>query len=239
MKPYTAVISRAAVETSIESSWCRGFLKVLSDDRPDSVGSSRQARLNRMPVELEAKVKVDSHEPTRQRLRDAGAEAHGSHLQINTFFDTDDRSLRAADKGLRIRVNRDVATGKEEAVLTYKGPRQPGAFKSREEVETTVGSPENFATIVQALGYRQVLSFEKKRESWSLDGCQVELDEVPHLGDFVEVEGPSEEAIRDVLKKLGLESAPYVRESYAGLLSTWLEDRGSRERIVIFPKTGN
>src|SRR6185503_19629633 len=100
MKPYAAVISRASIETSIESSWCRGFLKVLSDDRPNAVGSSsRPARLNRMPVELEAKVKVDSHEPTRQRLREAGAEAHGSHVQINTFFDTGDRSLRAADKG--------------------------------------------------------------------------------------------------------------------------------------------
>ena len=85
MKPYAAVISRAAVETSIESSWCRGFLKVLSDDRPNPVGSSRPARCNRMPVELEAKVKVESHEPARQRLRDAGAQARGAHLQIRNF----------------------------------------------------------------------------------------------------------------------------------------------------------
>jgi adenylate cyclase class 2 len=190
-----------------------------------------------MPIEMELKVKVESHAPHRERLREAGATQVGIHLETNTFFDNDDRSLLASDKGLRIRVNRDLATDKAESILTYKGPRQPGAFKSREECEVTFDSAENLATILKSLGLVQVLSFEKKRESWKLAACKVELDEVPYLGCFLEVEGPSEKAIKEVQQKLGLEKTPTVRESYAGMLTTWLQERGSREKVVIFPKS--
>ena len=36
--------------------------------------------------------------------------------------------------------------------------------------------------VLQALGYRLELSFEKRRETWKTSGCTVELDELPILG---------------------------------------------------------
>jgi adenylate cyclase class 2 len=189
-----------------------------------------------MAVEIEAKLKVPSHDPTRQKLRELGATSAGTQLEINTFFDTADRSLLAADKGLRLRVTRHLDTGAEQSIVTFKGPRQPGALKSREESETHVSNPDCMMQIFRALGYEQVLTFEKKRESWHVDDCHVELDEVPHLGTFVEIEGPSEAAVSAVQEKLELASSSPLKGSYVGMLMTWLQERGSAERIVTFPR---
>jgi adenylate cyclase class 2 len=44
-----------------------------------------------------------------------------------------------------------------------------------------------------------------KRESWLLDDVEVEIDTWPWIPQYVELEGKSEESIKDVVSKLGLE----------------------------------
>jgi predicted adenylyl cyclase CyaB len=187
-----------------------------------------------MAVEIEAKMTVDSFDAVRARLRGAGAAGPVEHFEINTFFDTEDRSLLAADEGLRLRRDRDVAAASEKHVITYKGPRQLGPLKSREEVEVEVSDPAAAVLLFERLGYLRTLSFEKRRESWKLDNCKVELDEVPHLGRFVEVEGPDEQSVMRVREKLGLSSRPIVRSSYIALLMSHLQERGDARRDVRF-----
>ena len=58
---------------------------------------------------------------------------------------------------------------------------------------------------------------EKKRRVWQLGGCEVALDRLPLLGDFVEIEGPDDEKIADVQERLGLAYLPHILESYACL----------------------
>src|SRR5881396_3388449 len=93
-----------------------------------------------MPIEIEAKLKVDDLDVIRSRLKDRGAQLIGDYLETNTFFDTEDRSLLAADKGLRLRRAHNLETGRDEFVITYKGPRQHGELKTRDEQELTVTS---------------------------------------------------------------------------------------------------
>src|SRR5438552_3352493 len=131
-----------------------------------------------MPTELEAKMRVTDHDGPRQRLRELGAQFSGAHLETNNIFDGPSKSLIAANKALRLRISRNLATGEEHAVVTYKGPRTAGHFKSREEIETGVDSADAMLEILKALNFVQILSFQKKRESWELDGCKIELDEV-------------------------------------------------------------
>src|ERR1043165_6652392 len=91
-----------------------------------------------MALEIEAKFKVGSHGPIRERLRRAGARPAGKVLETNCLFDTADGKLRRAGCGLRIRVFR-VPNGKPPSpTLTYKGPVRPGRMKAREELETTL-----------------------------------------------------------------------------------------------------
>src|SRR4051812_45455811 len=187
-----------------------------------------------MPVEIEAKMKVPDHASPRAQLQQLGATKVGEFLEINTFFDTEDRSLLAADHGLRIRVKRDVKTNTEEFILTLKGPRLHGQLKSREETEVTVANARDMTTILEQLGFRVVLSFEKRRESWTLGGCHVELDEVPHLGTYLEIEGPGEEKVMKVREQLGLSDRPLVKASYIALLMTYLQEHGQSGRQVRF-----
>ena len=166
----------------------------------------------------------------------AGATHTGDVFEINVFFDTEDRSLLAADQGLRLRVNRDEATSKESYIMTYKGPRQHGNLKSREERELEVANMKDAEKFLDALGYQKVLSFEKRRNKWKLGGCAVELDELPHLGTYVEVEGPDEASIMNVRNQIGLTKAPIIKTSYIAMLMNMLQEKGSLDKIVTFAK---
>src|SRR5688572_9265043 len=123
-----------------------------------------------MPIEIEAKMQVDDHHAVRQRLRACGARHVGDVLEINTFFDTTDRSLLSRDMGLRIRRTRD-ATGRETYIVTSKGPAATGALKQRDELEFTVSDPGAAERLFARLGFHPHISFEKRRETWELDGC--------------------------------------------------------------------
>jgi len=188
-----------------------------------------------MPIELEVKLKVAELSPVRARLRELGAERVGQFLETNIFFDTEDRTLLAGDQGLRLRINRNVEDGRQDYTLTHKGPRQHGSMKNREETEVGVTEPDSAIELVGRLGYGQTLSFEKRRETWKLEGCKVELDELPFLGEYVEIEGPREEIIRQVQQKLGLGDCPMVKASYVALLNTHLQEQGEWGRMVQFP----
>jgi adenylate cyclase, class 2 len=189
-----------------------------------------------MPIEIEAKLKVESHDVVRARLEECGASRVGKYLETNTFFDNADRSLLNSDRGLRLRIAYDVERHRDEFTLTYKGPRQAGQIKNREERELSVGSVDDAARFLECLDFQKVFLFEKKRERWKLDGCTIELDEVPYLGFFVEIEGPSEQAISILQAKLNLDSRAMVKPSYVGLLMEYLQEKQDNSREIVFPK---
>lgn len=180
-----------------------------------------------MPTELEAKMQVPDHVPVRDALHAQGAARVGSVMELNTFFDTKDRALLAQDKGLRVRHACDFETGDERHVITYKGSQQAGALKNREEIEIAADDGEQAALLLERLGYGPTLSFEKRRETWRVDDCLVELDELPQLGCFVEIEGPDEEAVLSVRDALDLNHYPLVKKSYIAMVDELLKATGA------------
>ena len=191
-----------------------------------------------MPVEIEAKFRVASHEPVRERLRTLGATFLGRVMEWNRIMDRPDGSLRRAGCGLRVRAVRDEAGNEKPATLTFKGPRKAGPLKSREELEVQISCPDTAATILKMLGFADVLSYQKRRESWSLGPCRVELDEPPHIGLFVEIEGPSETAIRSAQVDLGLDGAEHTPNSYVGLLWEYCLEHAITDRVLNLPGGG-
>lgn len=187
-----------------------------------------------MPTEIEAKMRVESFDAIRSRLAEVGATRLGSVLEINTFFDSSDRSLVSADKGLRLRRNRDDRTGNDTFVITVKGPQQKGELKSREETEVGVDSGEGATAVLAALGFQPTLSFEKRRESWELDGTKIELDELPILGSFLEIEGPDEPTVMAVRAKLDMADAPLIKTGYITMLARHLKETGDHRREITF-----
>jgi adenylate cyclase class 2 len=187
-----------------------------------------------MPIELEAKMKVANLSPVRERLRNLGAEPRGRVLERNTFFDSPDRKLLVADSGLRLRHTRDLDRGEEKDVVTFKGPQGAGELKRREEIEFGVTHGAAASEMFGRLGYTPDLSFEKRRETWRLGDCTIELDELPNLGTFVEIEGPDENVVLSIREKLGLSGEPLVTIGYATMVAKWLKQHPDQPRVMRF-----
>ena len=188
-----------------------------------------------MSWETELRLRVSSHDPVRERLRKHRAAPIGKVLEVNDIFDRPDGALRRRGVGLRIRSTRSHQVGSNDlTILTVKGPRLPGVVKSREEVEFEVPNTETASRALNLLGFVRVLRYQKRRESWRLGECRIELDEPPQIGLFVEIEGPDEETIFAMRRTLGLDDAEPVAESYVHMLAAYCDAQGLTDRVVEF-----
>lgn len=185
-----------------------------------------------MPIEVEAKVRVASFRVVRQRLVELGASRLGVNLQRNDLYDAAGSDL--AERGCRLRL-RTVRRGRGDTpVLTFKGPKLGGRFKSRREIEIGVSDKATARRLLEAMGYRPYFSFDKRRESWRLGGWHIELDEVPLLGRFVEVETAEPREVEHALATLGLDGLEVITRGYASLLRRHLRESGKASRRVRF-----
>jgi predicted adenylyl cyclase CyaB len=186
-------------------------------------------------IEIEAKVRVDDLQATVDRLGSLDAQRVGQMHELNIFLDSADRHLYTSDRGLRIRMI-DHEDGRNESTITYKGPRRPGKVKNRREIEFQVSDEEDASALFAELGYVETIRFEKRRTRYRYDGCVIELDELPHLGTYVEIEGPDEKSVIAVLKQLGLSDRPLIKSSYVAMLQTYLDEHGVTDRFIKLPK---
>ena len=187
-----------------------------------------------MPTELEAKLKIDSHDAVRRALTAAGAQPVTSVLEHNHILDKPDGSFRAQGRALRVRHCTARQGPAPAATLTYKGPTQAARFKSRTELQVEVADADTTLAILQSAGFVVVLLFEKRRETWRLDDCLVELDELPMLGHYVEIEGPTENAIRNAQRQLGLDHLDHIRPGYVTLLAQHCAAHHLTDRHISF-----
>ncbi len=180
-----------------------------------------------MALETEIKLRVLDHDAVRRGLRAAGATFRKNELETNTFLDTASNDLRKSGCGLRVRKAVDERTGQSRCVITHKGPRKPGPMKIREETELEASAYDEAVQLLDQLGLKVMLSFEKRRETWDMGECEVVLDELPgEMGRFVEIEGPDEHEVTLVRERLGLSTAVVEPEGYAVLVAAFLQESG-------------
>lgn len=169
-----------------------------------------------MCTEIEAKLKIESPEQIESRLVELGAEFIAEQSQMDYHFDDANATLKKADKALRLR--RQTVGETTQFLLTFKGPKEKSNFKKRREIEFEVADAEAAEKLIVALGYHRALVVEKTRRLWRLDGCEVALDKLDLLGDFLEIEGPDDERIANVQKSLGLSDLPHIPKGYAAMV---------------------
>jgi adenylate cyclase, class 2 len=163
--------------------------------------------------EQEAKFYVANLPALEAKLQALGAHLKQARVfESNLRFDLPDASLAGKRQVLRLRQD-------ERARMTFKGPMEAGAeVFSRPEIEFEVSSFENAKALLEALGYRVSVMYEKYRTTYNWGGCEVTLDEMPY-GDFAEIEGPGPATIRKVANTLGLAWAARSSESYLMLFN--------------------
>lgn len=185
-----------------------------------------------MNVEIEAKMRLANPDALRDRLQEAGGLLKSELTETNIYFDTADGMLKSSDQGLRIRVERDETSGDHRVIITHKGPRVHGKLKSRSESELDVADAGAAVRLLSVLGYQPGLTFDKRRQRYTMDNCRIELDTLPYLGQFVEIEGETEDAVMNAREKLGLADQPLIRTSYIAMLSTYLHEHKISDRVI-------
>lgn len=99
-------------------------------------------------------------------------------------------------KRIRLRVRKGQAT------LTYKCHLAKTA-SGTEEIEFEVSNKENALAFLEKLGFVPYRHQEKKRHTYTFGEVTVDIDTWPRIPTYVELEGPSENALKDVAKRLG------------------------------------
>ncbi len=161
--------------------------------------------------EIESKFYVRDLKAIEKRLVVLGATCSLPRgFEYNLRFDDAQGSLGRQHKVLRLRKSDDVR-------LTYKGPGERlGGSISRAETELVVSDFDTAQQLIESLGYRVWMVYEKYRAMYAFEGALVTLDELPY-GHFVEIEGENPDSISKIAAKLGLNPAAAIPASYQGL----------------------
>lgn len=174
-----------------------------------------------MGIEIEKKYRLTDgqRETLLRRLSDVDATARGEEFEENTLY---------AGNGLepRNRVLRLRRVG-GRAILTYKERRaSASAIRHQREDETRVEDADALAAILDALGFRPALVYEKQRTTWHVADVEVVVDELP-FGLFMEIEG-AEDSINEVEHLLELSEVEAEHATYPELTErygTKIDDR--------------
>lgn len=152
-----------------------------------------------MAVELEAKFLRVDPDSVRDRLREVGAiRVYAERLMCRKTYDFPDRRLGAQNAWVRVRDEKDRVT------MSYKRVAEL-SLQGMEEVMIQVDSFDHAGDFLKAIGLEQKSIQESRRETWEFQFCEITIDWWPWVPPFVEVEGPSEEAIRAVSEQLGFD----------------------------------
>ena len=134
-------------------------------------------------VETEVKLYVPDLAAVARRLAAVGATISAPRvLERNVRYDNTAGDFNATSTVLRLRQDTRVR-------LTYKdGEKLIGQYgSSRFEAEVEVSDFDTMETILGKLGFIPVMVYEKYRTTYTLDGAEIDLDEMPY-GSFVEIE---------------------------------------------------
>lgn len=149
-----------------------------------------------MNTEIEVKFLNIEFDDLRARLSAIGAECEQPMcLMRRAIFATpgmDEKRnafIRVRDEG-----HRTTVTYKQFDEISLTGAK---------EIEVQVSDFESTLEIFRKTDMRQRAYQESRRETWHLGDVEVVLDEWPWLRPFTEIEGVSEERVREVAGQLG------------------------------------
>ncbi len=148
-----------------------------------------------MKTEIEVKFLNINIDAMRQKLRDAGAEIEQPMRRVLI----EEPHHKAERSFIRIRDEGDKVT------ITYKRREGEDSLTSAKEIETTVGDFDTMVELFTTAGWSYTTYQESKRETWRYKDVEVVIDEWPWVDPYIEIEGDSEEAVKNAAKQLGFD----------------------------------
>lgn len=152
-----------------------------------------------MDIEIEAKFLDIDVTALRAKLTAVGAkQEHPEVLMKRNIFDYPDLHLEKIGGWVRVREEGNKIT------MSYK-QLNDRTLHGTQEVTLFVDDFEKACEFLIAIGLEQKAYQETKREKWLFGDVEVTIDTWPWIPTFVELEGPSEEALKAVTEKFGLD----------------------------------
>lgn len=184
--------------------------------------------MSKSEQEIEVKFYVRDLASVARRVEAAGARKTIERVrEVNLRFDTPDGALTRKRQVLRLRQDFN-------AVMTFKGPAQPGEeVSNRQEIEFQLSDFTAAWHLLEALGYQVAVIYEKYRTTYQLDDLTIVLDEMP-FGFFVEIEGPDANSIRTAAEKMGFNWEARSAASYLALFSFLKDNKQLKAEHLTF-----
>jgi adenylate cyclase, class 2 len=165
-------------------------------------------------LNVEIKARCSDPGAIRNYLTLNNAAFKGLDLQTDTYFNVPHGRLKLREGNI------------ENNLIFYERSDQQGLKDSHFQL-VKVADPKNLReALAKAIGIKTVV--EKKREIWFIENVKFHIDEVPVLGNFVEIEASNlyddrpEEELRQqcnfYLKEFGIKDEDLVAASYSDLL---------------------
>lgn len=176
-------------------------------------------------IEFEATFLDIDKDDIRGRLKKIGAELVKDETFMKRYTFDLPEGHRKQGAWVRVRDEGDKIT------MTYKRIADAGKDKidNQKEIELDINDFEAGVVFLETIGcYKQAYQ-ETKREIWKYLGCEIMIDEWPHLEPLVEVEGDSERSVKQVSEMLGFDwgEAKFVSADY------FYADKYGVERLVV------
>lgn len=181
--------------------------------------------------ELEIKIKIGSTEQFKKVFENC-SKLYGpptSHfLQLDTYYDTDDKQLRRQDLVIRIR------SVDKKHTIALKSPRidLPSGMTKRIELEFTAADGHAVLKQLDQQGLAPSDVAEKERWTFVHNDCEIVIDRLPFIGYFIEIEGPDENTIHNIVRSLHLTSHEVVSKNYGELMREKFEELSLSSHFV-------
>ena len=142
-----------------------------------------------MAIEIEKKYLIDKKKLVEltARLAELGAKFSYETFEENYLHRGGLLDGRMAVLRLRKTEERTLLTYKEKVGVEND-------FKHQIEFETEVSDVDATESIIEKLGYKLSVIYEKHRKSWHLNDVEVVLDELP-FGYYMEIEGEMDDIL--------------------------------------------
>ncbi|CDR32968.1 class IV adenylate cyclase [Criblamydia sequanensis] len=170
-------------------------------------------KLNELEIKLQICSEEHFQEVFNSCIRLFGTAQSHMH-QLDEYYDTPDGQLKKQDLVIRIRSNGEKKT------IALKSPRVelPSGMTNRIELEFLSADGEKVHEQLASQGLNPNEAAEKERWTFVYNDCEIVLDKLPFIGSFIEIEGPSEIAINQIVFLLNLTSCSPVRQNYGELM---------------------
>ena len=149
-----------------------------------------------MQIEYEASFADIDKDDIRERLKKAGAKMIYPEFLMKRYVWHFPKGHEVKGGWVRVREEADKITLSVKIVNNNKN------IEDQKEACITVDSFEEAKEIINTIGCQEMAYQESKRELWKIGDVEITIDEWPFLEPFVEIEGPSEQAVKDVAKQL-------------------------------------